>query len=405
MKIIEVKNPEHIKAFLKLPVRLYKNQPHFIRPLDKDIEAVFNPEQNKFFRHGECARWILNNDAGQTMGRVAAFVNKKTILKDNDQPTGGIGFFECVDDQAAADLLFNTCKAWLQAREIEAMDGPINFGDRDKWWGLLVDGFEVDPNYQNNYHLPYYQKLFESYGFQVYFKQFTYGRRMRAPLSPRLADKAERLRNNKRYAFSHIKKKNLYQYAEEFRTVYNKAWGSHAGVAKMSSLQAKNVLKQMKPILDEKIVWFGYYDDEPIAFFIMLPEVNQIFKYVNGKLDLMGKLKFLWHNWRKTCIKAIGMGFGIVPEHQGKGVEGALIMAARVMVQEDYTRYDDFEMNWIGDFNPRMIHVVEQVGGDVVKTHHTYRKLFDETKPFKRAPIIGGKGSKSKTDANATEKQ
>ena len=92
------------------------------------------------------------------------------------------------------------------------------------------------------------------------------------------------------------------------------------------------------------------------------------------------------------------MGFGIVPEHQGKGVEGALIMAARVMVQEDYTRYDDFEMNWIGDFNPRMIHVVEQVGGDVVKTHHTYRKLFDETKPFKRAPIIGRRRAKLTKD-------
>ena len=83
----------------------------------------------------------------------------------------------------------------------------------------------------------------------------------------------------------------------------------------------------------------------------------------------------------------LGLVFGIVPEHQGKGLEGALVMATAQMVQKDYPRYDDMEMNWIGDFNPKMIRVVEQVGGDIVKTHNTYRKLFDETKPFKRAPM------------------
>jgi GNAT superfamily N-acetyltransferase len=133
---------------------------------------------------------------------------------------------------------------------------------------------------------------------------------------------------------------------------------------------------QLKPIIDEKIVWFGYYYEEPIAFFIMLPEMNQIFKHVNGKLDWLGKLKFVWHKWRKTCNKMFGLVFGIVPDHQGKGVEGALIMAARQMVQDDY------------HFNPKMLRVAEQVGGYIAKTHVTYRKLFDETKEFKRHPLI-----------------
>jgi hypothetical protein len=84
----------------------------------------------------------------------------------------------------------------------------------------------------------------------------------------------------------------------------------------------------------------------------------------------------------------LGLVFGIVPEHQGKGVEGAIIMESRDLLQDSYTRYDELEMNWIGDFNPKMIHMVEQVGGQVTKVHHTYRKLFDDTKPFKRYPII-----------------
>ena len=388
MQVIPVSNTALVKEFINIAVELYKDEKYWIRPLDKDIEQVFDEDKNKFFRHGQCERWVLKNEAGETIGRVAAFINKKTVKKDNDQPTGGMGFFECIDDKNAAFKLFDTCRKWLEEREIEAMDGPINFGDRDKWWGLLVDGFEIEPNYTCNYNLKYYQKLFEEYGFQTYFEQYTFARKTRDPLSPALDRKARRIQNDSDYTFSHAEKKNLEKYIEDFRVVYNAAWASHAGVAKMSSLQAKNIFKQLKPILDVKILWFGYFKGEPVAIFIMLPEVNQIFKFVNGNLNWIGKLKFAYHQWRKTCNKMIGLVFGIAPEHQGKGVEGALIMAARQMVQDDYHRYENLEMNWIGDFNPKMIHVVEQVGGKRAKTHITYRKLFDESKPFKRCPII-----------------
>lgn len=386
MELVEVKTKADIKSFIQLPVQLYKNESHWIRPLDKDIENVFDPKRNKTFRNGECIRWILK-DQGKTIGRVAAFVNKKTVHKDNDQPTGGIGFFECINDQDAANKLFNAGKEWLEERGMEAMDGPINFGDRDKWWGLLVDGFEIEPNYQCNYNFPYYQDLFENYGFKLYFKQLTYVRKTGDPLDPRLAEKADIANKDPNYSFRHIEKKNLRKYAEDFRTVYNKAWANHAGVPEMSSVQANAIIKTLKPVMDEKIIWYAYYKDEPVGFYINIPEVNQIFKYVNGKLDLIGKLKFLWHKYRKSCKKMMGLVFGIVPKHQGKGVDGALIMATRVMVQDEYPRYPDLELNWIGDFNTKMIRVVEQVGGHVGKTHITYRKLFDETKPFERMPI------------------
>ena len=163
MNLIEVTDSKTAKEFLMLPVRLYKNSKNWIRPLDKDINNVFDPKTNKYFRNGELIRWILKDDQQKTIGRVAAFINKKTVTKDNDQPTGGIGFFECIKDKEAAFMLFDACKNWLKEREIEAMDGPINFGDRDKWWGLLVKGFEIDPNYNCNYNFPYYQELFEEY--------------------------------------------------------------------------------------------------------------------------------------------------------------------------------------------------------------------------------------------------
>ncbi len=387
MKIIEVITSRDKREFIQLPVGLYKKEPNWIRPLDKDLETVFDQEQNKTFKNGTCIRWILVNDQQKTIGRIAAFINEKTKLKDNDQPTGGVGFFECINDQKAANLLFDQSKEWLEKQGIEAMDGPINFGDRDKWWGCLVDGFDIEPNYQCNYNFPYYQELFENYGFQVYFKQYTFIRNTFDPFHPRIMKKSDILNADPDYTFEHMKLKQLPKYTEDFRLVYNKAWANHDGVVEMTKEQSKSIMKQMKPIIDEKIIWFAYYKGDPVAFYINLPEVNQIFKHVNGKLDIIGKLKFVWHKWRKTNKKMLGLVFGVAPEHQGKGLDGALVMATAQMVQKDYRRYPILEMNWIGDFNRKMILVVKQVGGDIGKTHHTYRKLFDETIPFERMKI------------------
>lgn len=388
MRIVEVTTKEQAREFLMLPVRLYKDTPVWIRPLDQDIENVFDRKKNKAFRHGECTRWILLNDRSETIGRVAAFVNQKTVHKGNDQPTGGMGLFECVNDQSAAFMLFDQCRSWLQERGMEAMDGPINFGSRDRWWGLLVEGFDREPNYQCTYNFPYYKDLFEAYGFQVYFYQLTYARRVKDPLSPRLAEKAAIIAKDPDYSFRYIRKDEMQKLPEYIHHVYNNAWANRSENPELTLPQAQLIVKQMKPIMDRKLVFFGFYKDEPVSFFISLPELNQIFKYVNGKLDWRGKLTFLWHQFRKTNRKAFGILFGIVPKHQGKGVDGAMIMAAGEVFQRTYDRYDEYEMNWIGDFNPKMINVVEQVGGYVGKRHATYRKLFDETKPFKRAPIL-----------------
>ena len=388
MEVTEVKSRSEAREFLLLPVRLYRHTRHWIRPLDKDVESVFDPEKNKSFRDGECALWILIDDGGTTIGRVAAFIVRKTVNRGNDQPTGGMGFFECIDNQEAAFRLFDVCKAWLQSRGMEAMDGPINFGSREKWWGLLVDGFDQEPNYQCNYNFPYYRQFFEAYGFKVYFEQLTYVRGIMDPLAERLAYKASLIAGNPDYVFRRIARHELGQLPELIRQVYNKAWTNRAENPELTLPQAKILVKQMKPILDLRLLWFGFYKDEPIAFFLSLPEVNQWFKYVGGSLSGLGVLKFIWTKLFHPNRKAFGILFGVVPEHQGTGTDGALIMKARKVFQSGKLPYTHYEMNWIGDFNPKMIQVVEQVGGYVGKRHITYRKLFDDTKPFRRHPML-----------------
>ncbi|MBS3807189.1 MAG: hypothetical protein KGY60_06760 [Bacteroidales bacterium] len=383
-KIVEVDSPKREREFIMLPVRLYKNEKNFIRPLDQDIEEVFDPNKNKFFRNGEAIRWLLLDDQDRTAGRVAAFIDRKTAFK-NDQPTGGMGFFECIQDQEAAFMLFDQCKKWLEDRDMEAMDGPINFGDRDRWWGLLVDGFDYEPNYCMPYNFAYYQNFFEAYGFKNFFNQYTYYREIKKEgLQPVIEEKAERIRRNPKYRFEHLDRKNLIKYTEDFRDIYNRAWSKYAGVKKITRAHAMALMKSLKPILDEKLMLFAYYGDDPIAFFLMVPDANQIIKHLNGRMHLLAKLKFLYYKKFQPPKKVLGLIFGVVPEHQGKGVEGGLVMAFGDVALTGNFPYKHLELNWIGDFNPTMMKVAEQIGATILKTHVTYRYLFDRNKPFKR---------------------
>jgi GNAT superfamily N-acetyltransferase len=386
MQIIPVNDKSTAKQFLQVPVDIYKDDPNFIRPLDKDIGFVFNPKKNKYFQSGELQRWILIDENGNLIGRVAAFIDKK-VAYTYDQPTGGMGFFECINDQKAAFLLFDTCKIWLQERGMEAMDGPVNFGERNRWWGLLVEG-NFPPTYSMNYNPAYYRELFENYGFKNYFEQYIFSFLSPFKVPERFQSVATRTRNNPRYRFEHMKKSNLEKYARDFCTIFNNAWVNHHNFEPMTNEQIIIQLKEAKPIIIEELAWFAYYDDEPIAFFVMLPDINPIVKKLNGKFNWFSILKLLYYfKIKKITRTAIGIVFGVVPEHQAKGVEGALIQSVEEVVPP-MNIIDELEMNWIGDFNPTMVKLVRLLGTNKKRTYITFRKLFDESKEFKRAPVV-----------------
>ena len=387
MQLQEVVTAAQAREFLDFPVRLYQDDPNYVRPLDQDLETVFDRQKNKYFRHGQLIRWLLRDEAGQTLGRVAAFIDERTA-HTFAQPTGGMGFFECVDSPEAASVLLDGCRTWLAGQGMQAMDGPINFGDRDQWWGLLINNFG-SPLYTQNYNPPYYRRLLEAYGFQLYFNQFTYFRKLAAPLTPEYQEKASVLFRDPDFSFEHLRVKNLPKYAEDFRQIYNKAWVKHDGVKEMSTEQAANIMRKLRPIIDEKICWFAYHHHEPVGFFIALPELNELFRYVDGNLNWWGKAKFAWYRWRGAVRTMTGIAFGIVPEHQGKGLEMAFILAASKTLQDtSKVHYEDLVMNWIGDFNPKMMRVAETIGGEIWRTHGTFRYLFDRNQPFERGPVI-----------------
>lgn len=388
MQLIEVTTPLLAQEFIQVNVELNRNVPGYIRPIDKEINEVFDKNINKAFRFGEVTRWILKADDGRLIGRIAAFVNKKYKNKGDDVPVGGMGFFDCIDNQEAADMLLDVARHWLGQRGMEAMDGPINFGERDKWWGLLVEGFH-EPLWSMTFNPPYYKDLLENYGFKPFFHQLCFGLDPMKPLTAKIGQRHDALAADPMYSSHVIEKNNLEKYAADFVAVYNAAYAGHGGLKEMRKDQALQLFKKMKPLLDEDIALFAYYGEKPIAMFLNIPELNQYYKHFNGKFGLLQKLQFLWLRSRGACRHFTGIVFALIPEFQGKGVDAYIIqeLANRVQPANFYSHY---EMQWIGDFNVKMVNVAKSLGETYVSRKlTTYRYLFDRSKEFKRHPMVG----------------
>lgn len=384
MKAVRVISPEEKKAFLEFPSSLYPERSGYIRPLDKDVEAIFDENKNKLFQKGECQRFVFKDERNKMVGRVAVFINPQY---KNEQPTGGIGFFDCINCQKTANFIFDFCKNWLQERGMEAMDGSINFGERDKFWGVLVEGFQ-EPLYGMNYNPTYYQQLFENYGFQTYFHQLCYSRPVHAEISKVFVAMHEKHSKNPNISAKRMTKKELRKFAKDFTEIYNKAWASHGGGKELKLEKVVKMFQAMKPVLNEHISWFVYENEKPIAMWLNIPDLNQWFKYLNGKFGLLEKLRFLWLKTLAKNTKMVGLVFGIVPEWQRQGIDGYMIWEGTQHIRK-HTQFEVTELQWIGDFNPKMMKIAENLDTTVTRKLTTYRYLFDRQKPFVRHQTIG----------------
>lgn len=387
MAILEVNSAKSIRQWEAVPKLVYQADTNWIPHIRQDVAGIFDPEKNKLYRDGAARRWIVTNENGLVIGRIAAFHSKK-YSESQKQPTGGIGFFECLDNASAAFELLETACSWLKSEKMEAVDGPINFGEKEAYWGLLVLNFSDMGSFRMNYNPPYYQKLFEDFGFKTYYEQLCYKRDLSVPAQEVFVRKTNILMSEPGYRIGSARGRSLDQIAYDFVTIYNSAWGGHSGFKKMLIQQAHNAVKAMKQVMDPDIMVFVYHFDKPIAFYINLPEVNEFMRHVNGNLNWFGILKFLYYKnfgKRKTMV---GIVFGVDRDYHSKGVEGAMIKWCEENIVT-LNRYQETILTWIGDFNPKMIHIAENLGAGLYRKLVTYRKYFDENIPFERHGTLG----------------
>lgn len=380
MKLVEVTDLAGRTSFYDVPKQLYANDENWVCPLDSEIEGIFNPAENKLFRDGGAIRWVLKDDTGKGIGRVAAFYNKGKSAK-NEQPTGGMGFFECINDQAAAFMLFDACKAWLKGNGMEAMDGPISFGENLTYWGLLTEGF-TPPTYGMPYNFPYYRELFDSYGFKTYFEQFSYEKDLSKPFPARQVNFSMHLKD--KFQVEHYTHKNKAKYLNDACTIYNKVWADfHEDYTPLEYKDIEQMMDKAKAIINEEFIWFVYDQGTPAAMVLVFPDVNQILKKLgNGKLGFLNILKFLWYKNTGTITRARQLLTAVTPEYQRSGVTGLLFMTMVDALIKNKIKVLD--MSWVGDYNVTVNKIYRLLDLPVVRKHITFRCMFDPAKEVRR---------------------
>jgi len=386
MHLVEVTDKRTARQFLDVARILYKDDPVWVCPLDQDINKIFDSGKNAFFKEGNAIRWILKDEQGKLIGRIAAFYNKKKAYLYK-QPTGGAGFFECINDLKAAKILFDAAKDWLEAQGMEAMDAPVNFGENDNFWGLLIEGF-THPAYGMPYNFGYYQDLFNSYGFKPYFTQITKHLDMTVPFPERFWKIAEWVNKRGGYTFRHFNYKESDKFIHDLKEVYDQAWVMHEHFIPLDLEVAKRELESARPILQEDFIWFVYKDDKPVAFYIMFPDINMILRHFNGKLHLWNKLRFLYYKKTNEITRIRQTMMGVIPKFQGQGLESAIFWHLRGPILIKRPHITEMELSWVGDFNPKMMAIQEAVNAKPGKIHITYRKLFRDDSDMQRASQI-----------------
>jgi hypothetical protein len=370
MHIQEVNTKELLKDFVLCASSFYKNDRLYIPPLQQDIFAIFNPQSNSLLKEGEIKAWLLINKSRIIIGRIAAFYD----ANQHKSKIGGIGYFECLDNLEYAKILFETAENWLKSIDFIGVDGPINFGERDKFWGLLTTE-NVIPSYQENYNPIYYKNLFESNSYQLFFQQLTSEISVKTFNIDRFQKMANRVFQNQTFSFEHFKIKEINRFANDFVSIYNQAWQHRPDFTTITLDRILATLNTLKPILLEEGIWFAYANHQAVGFFVAIPEVNQIFKHINGNLNWLGKIKFLFFRQFGKIDKMRGIVFGIIPSFQNQGLETGMIMKFyEAMLKTKH--FEKCELAWIGDFNPKMQSLIHSLGANTSKIHYTYRKMF-----------------------------
>jgi GNAT superfamily N-acetyltransferase len=387
MQIQEVLTREQRKEFVNFPKWLYRDDPFWICPLDSGVEGVFDPRINHTFRNGQAVRWLLKDSDGRTIGRIAAFIDNVRSAAHN-QPTGGIGFFEVIESQEAAFMLFSTAIGWLKERGMEAVDGPVNFGENDNYWGLLVDGF-MQQGFGMPYNKKYYRSYFEEYGFRKYFEQYSYHRKVReedgtiVQFPERIMKIAGWLAKRQGFSFRHLEIRNLARYINDIVEIYNSTWSVFKDDF---TPMEKNILyesfEKARPVIDEELIWFAYHNEKPISFFVLLPDLNQILKHLDGRMHVWNMLKFLYYRQKHEMTRMRAVVGGVHPSFQNSGVESAIFYHLyEVFKTKPWFR--ELELSWVGDYNPKMMAIYEALGAVRAKTHMTLRYMINDTLTFK----------------------
>lgn len=355
------------ELFHAVPQRVYRDNPCWIAPLRTDIENGYQ----KLVREGIAVQaWVLLEGKNE-IGRISGYVKKTQV----HLLEGGICFFECIRDDHAAHLLFDTVESFFKDKGVHQVDGPVNFGERDQYWGLLTEGFDYAPIFQENYQPAYYQGFFEAHQYLPFEKILTLSAEMKDIQLDRFKALASRIKKRYNIIIKKLTKDKLEEWAKAITEIYNQTFFNSPYFRIMESDTVLKLMKAVQPFIDPDLGCVAYDGDRPVGFCTLMPDLNPYLKGLNGKVKgwrgLLFYLRFKFAT--KKSIK--GVAFGIVPDYQSKGVYP--LMIDFLGTEKLFKKYQKVYLATIRANNDIMVNTTLNLGVRIERVHHTFRKVLN----------------------------
>ena len=356
------------KQFINFQYTHYEADGHFIPPLKMDQKKLIDEKKNPFYQNAEI-KLFLAEHKGEIAGRIGAVVDHRYNEYHNTK-TGHFAFFECIDHQPTADLLLRVAEDWLRDKGMEDVLGPTAPGMMDVI-GFLVDGFDKDPYILMPYTKPFYEKLVTNAGYKGEMDLLAYivhkdtvslerGQRAKEIVKRRIPGLVVRP----------VNLKNIKSEIDIVGDIYTETWKNNWGFLPITKEEFAALAEDLKLVLDPDLAHIAEVDGKPVAFSVGIPDLNQIFKTMDGKLFPFGIFKILFQRKKINRFRTALMG--VIPEYQGKGIDALLHQAA---IEKALPRgiYES-ELSWILGNNQEMIRVAEKIGGRLDKTYRMFSK-------------------------------
>jgi hypothetical protein len=368
IEIVAVEGGPELKDFIDLPWKVYAQYPNWVPPLKKEVRRILDPRRHPFWEFSEGILFLARRGP-KTVGRIAGIIDRH-YNKFHNEKMGIWGFFECVDDQEAAAALFSSVETWVLQKGMTFMRGPLNPSTNYEV-GVLIEGFNYPPALMMAYTPPYYQRLIESCGFTKEKDLLAFLIEGDYRLPEWMDQLAGRIAKKKGI---HIRRFRPKEEDAEFaliREIYNDSWSGNWGFVPLSENEMKDIQKNVMTFTDPDLAFFIYYENEPAAVCVIFPDMNPLLKRLNGRIGLLGLLKFLLYRREIRGLRCLM--FGIKEKYQQLGIP-MLAFHHIYEIARKQKKYQNLEMGWTLEDNESINSLIEEAGAKKYKKYRIFRK-------------------------------
>jgi hypothetical protein len=363
---------EDLKDFIQVAFEVYRDDPAWVPPLHMEISDRLSPKKNPFFEHAEVALFTAWKD-GKAVGRISAQIDHEHLRIHQDN-AGFFGFFDTLDDQEVASALVAAAEDWLVGRGMTVMRGPFSLSINEET-GMLVEGFDSPPTIMMSHHRSYQEALAEGAGLQKV--KDCYGWKYDVVAAPARAQKAwETINSLPEVRFRSVSPRSLKKEVRDILDVFNDAWQHNWGFVPATDAEAKKMAADLQLILDKELSFFAEIDGQPVAICLCLPNLNEVIRDFEGKLNPVTVAKLIWRLKIRGPKSARLMLLGVRTDLRGKKRYAPLATAviAELVRRGLKEGYEWAELGWTLEDNRPINAAIRSMGAKIYKRYRLFEK-------------------------------